>query len=91
MFHALLTANSTIYLRHNGIGFDALPKLILQSKNFSGNELAKLAGSKEIPEIDSNYNDFDDLDNQTLIEKTKDFLEDMDIDTAWQTVLRLIK
>jgi len=77
--------------KHNGIGFDALPKPILESKSFSGNELAKLAGSKEIPEIDSNYNVFDDLDNQTLVEKIKALLEDMDIDIAWQAVLRLIK
>ena len=77
--------------KHNGIGFDALPKLILESKSFSGNELAKLAGSKEIPEIDSNYNDFDDLDNETLVEKIKALLENMDIDIAWQAVLRLTK
>ena len=76
---------------YNGIGFDALPKLILESKSFSGNELAKLAGSKEIPEIDSNYNDFDDLDNETLVEKIKALLENMDIDIAWQAVLRLTK
>ena len=37
------------------------------------------------------YNVFDDLDNQTLVEKIKALLEDMDIDIAWQAVLRLIK
>jgi len=77
--------------RHNGIGFDALPKIILESENFSGNELAKLAGSKEIPEINSNYSDLDNLEDENLIEKIKVSLENMDIDIAWQAVLRLIK
>ena len=57
--------------RHNGIGFDALPKAVLESKKLSGNEIAKLAGSKHVPEIDSDYCDLDDLENENLIDKIK--------------------
>jgi len=77
--------------RHNGIGFDALPKAVLESKKLSGNEIAKLAGSKHVPEIDSDYCNLDDLENENLIDKIKVSLSEMDMDTAWQAVLRLIK
>lgn len=41
--------------RWNGIGFDSLPQYILQSEVLTGNDLAKLAGVKALPEIDENF------------------------------------
>jgi hypothetical protein len=36
---------------HNGIGFDALPGSLLESTILTGNDLAKLAGVKQIPDL----------------------------------------
>jgi flavin reductase (DIM6/NTAB) family NADH-FMN oxidoreductase RutF len=36
---------------HAGIGFDALPERVRHSPILTGNELAKLAGAKELPDI----------------------------------------
>ena len=36
---------------HNGIGFDALPGRLLESTILTGNDLAKLAGVKQIPDL----------------------------------------
>ena len=73
--------------RVNGIGFDALPKYILNSKEFSGNELAKLAGVASIPEFLSN-NNFSNDKNEIII-KCKKLLFKNKIDDAWQLVLQL--
>lgn len=36
---------------HNGIGFDALPKHLLESTILTGNDLAKLAGVQQLPDV----------------------------------------
>jgi flavin reductase (DIM6/NTAB) family NADH-FMN oxidoreductase RutF len=37
--------------RHNGIGFDALPAHLLESAVLSGNDLGKLAGVAQLPDV----------------------------------------
>ncbi|MBS1537069.1 MAG: flavin reductase family protein [Bacteroidetes bacterium] len=44
--------------RWNGIGFDALPEDIRSSDILTGNNLARLAGVKELPAKDTNFPDF---------------------------------
>ena len=74
--------------RVNGIGFDALPDYILNSKEFSGNELAKLAGVESIPSqsADSLPNNKDEI-----ILECKRFLSENEIDKAWQLIIKLGK
>ena len=72
--------------RVNGIGFDALPNYILNSKDFSGNELAKLAGTESIPVfLKQNHSNNKD----ELIIECKKLLFENKIDDAWQLVLQL--
>ena len=77
--------------RHNGIGFDGLPESLRTSKEFSGNELAKLAGIENLPLIDSKYNHLDSLSSNDLVLKVKESLLKMDLEVSWQAALRLIK
>ena len=72
--------------RENGIGFDALPSYILNSKDFSGNELAKLAGIKSIPSlsIENIPND-----KEKIILECKKLLLDDKVDKAWQFIIKL--
>ena len=72
--------------RENGIGFDALPSYILNSKDFSGNELAKLAGIKSIPPL-SIKNIPNDKDK--IILECKKLLLDDKVDKAWQFIIKL--
>ena len=74
--------------RVNGIGFYALPKYILNSKEFSGNELAKLAGVASIPEFLSN-NNFSNDKNEIII-KCKKLLFKNKIDDAFNAVSKKI-
>ena len=77
--------------RYNGIGFDALPLIVKESKYLNGNELAKLAGVKEIP-IKSNKNlKLDSLNNDEIFLIIKQLLKDNHIDDAWQAVLKISK
>ena len=72
--------------RVNGIGFDALPNYILNSKDFSGNELAKLAGVESIPAfLKQNHSNNKD----EIIIECKKLLFENKIDDAWQLVLQL--
>ena len=72
--------------RVNGIGFDALPDYILNSKEFSGNELAKLAGVESIPTfVKQNYSNNKD----ELIAECKKLLFEDKVNDAWQLVLQL--
>jgi len=73
--------------RVNGIGFDALPDYILKSKEFSGNELAKLAGVESIPVFTNN--DISITNKTDIIVKCKKLLSEGEIDKAWQLVLKL--
>ena len=77
--------------RHNGMGFDLLPELIRTSKDFSGNELAKLAGVNSLPLIKPRFDYLDSLDTKDLLIKAKEALSLMDIELSWQAILRLIK
>ena len=84
-----------------GIGFDQIPKEILQSSILTGNDLGKLGGIESIPD-ETAVNDFklvelSDLfieleDDASSLEielhkKAKLFLEDNNLDDAWKTLL----
>ena len=77
--------------KHNGIGFDGLPELLRTSDHFTGNELAKLAGVKSLPEIEIEFDYLDSLSPDNLILKVKESLLNMDLEISWQAALRLIK
>jgi len=77
--------------RHNGIGFDLLPTKVKESSDFNGSELAKLAGVKVIPSLDTKYEYLDKLAQDELLSLIKKSLLDMKIDLSWQAVLRYIK
>ena len=69
-----------------GIGFDCLPDYILKT-NLTGNELAKLASVKCIPNLEQfNYN-FSSSDE--IIHSIKESIKNSDINKAWQLVLYL--
>ena len=70
---------------HIGIGFDRLPKNILQS-SLTGNELAKLASAVSIPNYISS---FDFSSKKEIISLIKENIKCEDIDRAWQLVLYL--
>ena len=72
----------------NGIGFDALPKYILNSKFFSGNELAKLASVEDIPKQISHS--FSNNQDEIISECKKLLLKD-EVQKAWQLVIQLGK
>ena len=84
-----------------GIGFDQIPKEILQSSILTGNDLGKLGGIESIPD-ETAVNDFklvelsdlfieleDDASSleKELHKKAKLFLEDNNLDDAWKTLL----
>jgi len=72
----------------NGIGFDALPLYILNSKDFSGNELAKLAGVDSIPNfIEGPIAN----DKKQIILDCKKLLSEDQVDKAWQLIIQLGK
>lgn len=54
--------------RWNGIGFDALPETITSSDILTGNDLAKLAGVKEMPVRDENFPHFPENMNADSLE-----------------------
>ena len=70
----------------NGIGFDSLPDYLLNSKDFSGNELAKLAGVESIPSfIDGDFSD----NKEFIISSCKELLAKNQVDEAWQFAIQL--
>ena len=84
-----------------GIGFDELPKEILNSNILTGNELGKLAGIESLPD-ETAVNDFklielseiflkfeDDAKKLefSLHKKAKEFLHQNDLEAAWKTLL----
>ena len=79
----LLSSNKNIAIF---IGFDALPDYLLNSKYFTGNELAKLAGVDLIPS-------FSGLDFSTnkeeIILACKELLSKDEVEKAWQFVIQL--
>ena len=76
--------------RHNGIGFDCLPKEIRESECLNGSELAKLAGVKELPSKSGTYSKFDIASISELYEIIQKSLRLNDIDKAWQAAIRII-
>ena len=72
----------------NGIGFDSLPKYILNSKEFSGNELAKLASVELIPK--SSNGSFSSNKDE-IISECKKLLSNNEVDKAWLLVIQLGK
>ncbi|TPN88086.1 flavin reductase family protein [Aquimarina algicola] len=80
-------------LRTMGIGIDALPEEIKNSKIFTGNDLGKLANVESMPEyddarifVDKHIDIKDKIEQGDLIEIhkfVKLYLDQNDIDTAW--------
>lgn len=82
-----------------GIGVDALPKSISQSKILTGNNLGQLANVHEMPFVDPAFNDDrlkniiqyfsinpDDMDKE-LHSYAKELLDEGKVDEAWQVLL----
>ena len=76
--------------KHNGIGFDCLPKIIKESKLLTGNQLAKLAGVNIIPSKTDKYLDIEGKDFNQLYKIIHESLEINDINKAWQAVIRIV-
>lgn len=82
-----------------GIGVDALPKSIMQSKVLTGNNLGMLANTDEIPIIDAAFEDerlknifqyyalTPDEMEQELHVYAKELLDAGDVNAAWQVLL----
>jgi hypothetical protein len=83
-----------------GIGFDALPKAILESSVLTGNDLGLLANSARIPELQMeeelearikqikvDYGTDKQLLLRQLHEYAKTFLLQQQVDKAWQVLL----
>ena len=77
--------------RHNGIGFDCLPKKIRESECLNGGELAKLAGVKELPSKSGAYSKFDIASISELYKIIQNSLRLNNIDEAWQAAIRIIE
>ena len=77
--------------RWNGIGFDSIPKIILNSKSITANELSKLASVENRPDILKDLHDIyiahslEDLENAC-----KKFIDYDELDKAW-TIVSIIE
>ena len=79
----------TIYKpKFNGVGFDALPNKVKESKYLNGNHLAKLASVGEIPE-DRNLRN--DISEHKLFKNCIEKLDSDNIDDAWQIVFQIAR
>lgn len=70
-----------------GMGFDALPQHIKNSKILTGNHLGQLANCKSIPALDSNFVSENNVDLEL---QAKNFLDNKDVESAWQILLRMV-
>ncbi len=79
-----------------GIGIDALPENIRNSKVLSGNHLGKLANVQKIPYIDPNFNQdyLKNISSNSILEKEHQahffaakLLDENKVDEAWQVLL----
>jgi len=68
------------------IGWDALPENIKTSKILTGNDLAKLAGVKNLPEITAQKAPFNGTETEKH-QKAKTLLVENKVDEAWQLLL----
>ena len=69
-----------------GIGIDALPEFIRQSKVLTGNQLGQLGNSTSIPQIDI---DFKLKSTDYLEQLAQEYLDKNEVDHAWQVLLRI--
>ena len=69
-----------------GIGIDALPTHIKHSKLLTGNHLGQLANSTSIPEVNV---DFSIDASKNPEEVAKEYLDNHDVDMAWQVLLHM--
>ena len=69
-----------------GIGIDALPTHIKHSKLLTGNHLGQLANSTSIPEVNVHFS-IDASKNPE--EVAKEYLDNHDVDMAWQVLLHM--
>lgn len=69
-----------------GIGIDALPTHIKHSKLLTGNHLGQLANSTSIPEVNVDFS-IDATKNPE--EVAKEYLDNHDVDMAWQVLLHM--
>jgi flavin reductase (DIM6/NTAB) family NADH-FMN oxidoreductase RutF len=73
-------------LATKGIGFDALPKSLINSSILTGNQLARLANIEAIPSLETK--DFPDIKTEAeLHHKLAEYISKDDINTAWQLIL----
>ena len=77
--------------KHNGIGFDELPRFIRENPNLTGSQIAKLAGVKTIPVKSNDYSQYDSLTKDELYNIIYDLLDQNNIYDAWQIAIRLIE
>ncbi|HOZ50226.1 MAG TPA: flavin reductase family protein [Chitinophagaceae bacterium] len=69
-----------------GIGIDALPEFIRQSKVLTGNQLGQLGNSTSIPQIDIHFK----LKSTDYLEQlAQEYLDKNEVDHAWQVLLRI--
>ncbi len=68
-----------------GIGFDALPKEVLQSEILSANDLAKLASVSELPAITEGIESENNIEQKHT--QAKACLLSGDVDQAWKILL----
>ena len=79
-------------LEKTGIGMDALPPSIKNSKILTGNELGMLANVEKIPSADSvreflKNNPIDRLDENSLHELAKNYLKQLKVEDAWKILM----
>lgn len=73
-------------LATKGIGFDALPESIVNSKVLTGNQLARLANVEAIPtQKTQDFPTFNSVNE--LHQKVAEYISKDDIQTAWQLIL----
>ena len=77
--------------RWNGIGFDSIPKIILNSKSITANELSKLASVENRPDILKDlYNSYIEHSLDDLENTCKKFINNDELDKAW-TIVSIIE
>ena len=67
------------------VGIDSLPEFVKNSNEFTGNELGKLGSVLEIPSV-KDLDDYKNLNIRELYIKCKIFLENNQIDYAWEII-----
>tara|TARA_B100000029_G_C17495827_1_gene930812 strand:- start:653 stop:1453 length:801 start_codon:yes stop_codon:yes gene_type:complete len=77
--------------RWNGIGFDSIPKIILNSKKITANELSILASVEKKPDILQDlYDSYSHSSLSELEDLCKKFVSNNELDKAW-TIMSIIE